>query len=136
MKKVIEQIINELEKVNKEVFTKSDIKTFLRLKVSSFEEQQVEIADMLLIPSNHEVISGNKRYILPKKQFNILKYLMINQNKCISREILLKNCWEEGVIVDSRTIDVHICKIKKILNPKLKIHSQKGVGYKLESNEV
>ena len=136
MKKVIEQIINELEKVNKEVFTKSDIKTFLRLKVSSFEEQQVEIADMLLIPSKHEVISGNKRYILPKKQFNILKYLMINQNKCISREILLKNCWEEGVIVDSRTIDVHICKIKKILNPKLKIHSQKGVGYKLESNEV
>lgn len=136
MKKVIDQIINELEKVNKEYFTKSDIKTFLRLKLELFEEKEVEVADMLLIPSTHEVISGDKRYLLPKKQFNILRYLMINQNKCISRETILKHCWEKDVIVDSRTIDVHICKIKKILNPKLKIHTQKGVGYKLESNGV
>jgi DNA-binding response OmpR family regulator len=136
MKKVIESLIKDLDKVNKEYFTKDDVKSFIKVRMEMLDEQPMEMNGILLFPSTHEVHIDEKKYILPKKQFKILRYLMMNQNKCISRDKILLNCWEEGVVVGIRTIDVHICKIKKIFNKKIKIYNQKGVGFKLISNEV
>lgn len=136
MKQMIENLITDLDKVNKEFFTKSDIKLFLEFKINHYDEQPVEFSGMILIPKTHEVIYDDKRYILPKKQFKILQYLMMNHGKCISRDAIFAHCWEKDVIVGERTIDVHICKIKKIFNKNISIYTQKGVGYKLLSNEV
>ena len=136
MKQMIEQLIKDFEKVNKEFFTKDDIKAFLQLKMKHFEDEPIYMYGMMLLPKAHEVIVDEKKYVLPKKEFKILHYLMMNHGKCISRQILFNNCWEEDVIVGERTIDVHICKIKKKFNKNINIYTQKGVGYKLLSNEV
>lgn len=77
----------------------------------------------------HEVIIDNHPYVFPKKIYKMINYFIENPNKCISRHELLKNCWEDGVVVGDRTIDVHVCKLKKLTKNKLNIVTQKGYGY-------
>jgi len=71
---------------------------------------------------------GNIKKTLPKKEFKIVVYLMKNKGRVISRYEMLKNVWEDGVIVGDRTIDVHICKIKRKF-PGIPIKLRKCYGY-------
>lgn len=129
---MINQLIETLKRMNKESFTKDEILFFLEKKYLEQQEQDEPIvADgIILKPREYEVLVDDKRHIFPKKEFKVLHYLISNPNKCITRRSILKNCWEDGVIVCDRTIDVHICKIKKKLKGKINIYTQKGVGYK------
>jgi two-component system alkaline phosphatase synthesis response regulator PhoP len=127
---MIEELIKTLKKTHKENFTKEEVISFLELKEKEFNEEEIKIDGLVLNPSNHEVIIDNKKHYFPKKEFKLLHYLIKNPNKCITRHSILKNCWEDGVVVGDRTIDVHICKIKRKLKGKIHIQTQKGVGYK------
>jgi two-component system alkaline phosphatase synthesis response regulator PhoP len=78
------------------------------------------------------ILHKEKEHIdLPKKQFEILKLLASNPNKVFSREEIFESIWGDEVIVGSRTIDVHIRKIREITGIE-NIKTLKGVGYKLE----
>lgn len=127
---MIEQLIKELRKVNKETFTKQEVELFLEMKLKELDDEPIVLDEITVIPKNYEVIIGEKKHLFPRKEFKLLHYLLKNPNRCITRDAILKNCWEDGVIVGDRTIDVHICKIKRKLNGIINIHTQKGVGYK------
>ena len=127
---MIDKLIESLRKLDKETFTKQEVELFLDAKMKEIEEQPIEIDGIVLIPNNYEVVIGKERHLLPKKEFKLLHLLVKNPDKCITRKMILRNCWEDGVIVGDRTIDVHICKIKKKLKGKLNIYTHKGVGYK------
>lgn len=77
----------------------------------------------------YEVIIDGVSYIFPKKIYKMINYFIENPNRCISRNELLRNCWEDGVIVGDRTIDVHVCKLKRLTKKKLNIVTHKGYGY-------
>jgi len=64
----------------------------------------------------------------PRKEFMLFKYLQDNPNRIISRDELLKNIWDEGIIVESRTIDVHLRRIRKRL-PDAPIVTRRCYGY-------
>lgn len=66
---------------------------------------------------------------LPKKEAYVLHYMITNKNRVVNRKELLSAVWEEGVIVDARTIDVHLCKLKKRLGLQNYLINVKGVGY-------
>jgi two-component system alkaline phosphatase synthesis response regulator PhoP len=77
-------------------------------------------------------IDGNEIYF-PRKEFEILYFLINNPEKVFNREFLLKEIWGADVYVVDRTVDVHIRKIRE----KLGRHSDiietiKGVGYKFK----
>ena len=127
---MIDKLIESLRKLDKDVFTKQEVELFLEHELLQISNEEIEEDGIKLIPSNYEVIVDNKKCILPRKEFKLLHLLMMNPGKCITREAILRNCWEHGVIVGDRTIDVHICKIKRKLKGKLNICTQKGVGYK------
>lgn len=127
---MIHELLDEFKSINKENFTKQDIIDFLENKANGIKNRIVDIDGVVLDPNNFEVIIDNKRHFFPKKEFKVLYYLVSNPDKCITRDSILKNCWEHDVVVCDRTIDVHICKIKRKLNGKLNIYTQKGVGYK------
>lgn len=55
-------------------------------------------------------------YVLPKKEFDLLHYLIINKNNVMLRKDILRDVWGTDVIVDHRTIDVHVRKIRKKIN--------------------
>ncbi len=67
------------------------------------------------------------------REYELLKYLMDNQNIALSRDKILNNVWNYDYYGDSRTIDSHIKKIRHKLGKKGKyIETMRGVGYKFE----
>jgi len=68
---------------------------------------------------------------LPKKEFELLFFLANNPNRIFSRESLLSEVWGDDVHVLSRTVDVHIRKIREKIGDQ-HIVTIKGVGYKFE----
>lgn len=79
----------------------------------------------------HQVKKDGKEISLTVKEFAILKKLMENQGKVVSRETLLDDIWGSEAILESRTIDMHIKSIRKKLEDESVIETIYGVGYKM-----
>ena len=74
-----------------------------------------------------------KQIELSLREYELLKYLLDNENIALSRDKILNNVWNYDYYGDSRTIDSHIKKIRHKLGKKGKyIKTMRGVGYKLE----
>ena len=74
-----------------------------------------------------------KQIELSLREYEILKYLLDNENIALSRDKILNNVWNYDYYGDSRTIDSHIKKIRHKLGKKGKyIKTMRGVGYKFE----
>ena len=70
---------------------------------------------------------------LSLREYELLKYLVDNENIALSRDKILNNVWNYDYYGDSRTIDSHIKKIRHKLGKKGKyIETMRGVGYKFE----
>ena len=70
---------------------------------------------------------------LSLREYELLKYLLDNENIALSRDKILNNVWNYDYYGDSRTIDSHIKKIRHKLGKKGKyIETIRGVGYKFE----
>ena len=74
-----------------------------------------------------------KQIELSLREYELLKYLLDNENVALSRDKILNNVWNYDYYGDSRTIDRHIKKIRHKLGKKGKyIKTMRGVGYKFE----
>lgn len=70
---------------------------------------------------------------LSLREYELLKYLLDNENIALSRDKILNNVWNYDYYGDSRTIDSHIKKIRHKLGKKGKyIKTMRGIGYKFE----
>lgn len=80
-------------------------------------------------------VDGEKIYF-PRKEFEILFFLLSNPDRVFNRDILLKEIWGSDVYVVDRTVDVHVRKIREKLGKYSDmIETIKGVGYKVKSVE-
>ncbi len=81
-----------------------------------------------------KVFVDNVEIYFPRKEFEILYFLINNPDRVFNREFLLKEIWGTDVFVVDRTVDVHIRKIREKLGKHSDlIETIKGVGYKLKS---
>lgn len=79
------------------------------------------------------IIVDGKQVELSLREYELLKYLLDNENVALSRDKILNNVWNYDYYGDSRTIDSHIKKIRHKLGKKGKyIKTMRGVGYKFE----
>ena len=79
------------------------------------------------------VTVDGKAVELSLREYELLKYLLDNENIALSRDKILSNVWNYDYYGDSRTIDSHIKKIRHKLGKKGKyIKTMRGVGYKFE----
>ena len=70
---------------------------------------------------------------LSLREYELLKYLLDNENIALSRDKILNNVWNYDYYGDSRTIDSHVKKIRHKLGKKGKyIKTMRGIGYKFE----
>ncbi len=77
-------------------------------------------------------IDGEEK-IFPRKEFELLTYLILHAGKVVIRENILSDVWGPSVFVGDRTIDVHIRKIREKLDSYSDIiETIKGVGYRLK----
>ena len=90
----------------------------------------LEHGKLILDPGSHQVSYDDEVLNLPRREFSLLKKLLENIGKIVSREQLLQTLygWAE---VDSNTLEVHIHNIRKKL-PKNYIRTIRGVGYMIE----
>lgn len=89
---------------------------------------------MTIMKDSHEVIMDNKRIPLKRKEFQLLLTLAENSNRVLSRDQLLQLVWGYDFEGDSRTVDVHIQRLRKKLGETKDnsvIETVFGVGYKL-----
>lgn len=102
-------------------------------RLSSSSTSFYQINDVSLNHSTREVTLKNKRVDLTKKEFELLEYLMKNQNVVLSRDNILNTIWDFDYDGDTRIVDVHIFKLRsKLQGSLINIRSLRGVGYCLE----
>jgi two-component system alkaline phosphatase synthesis response regulator PhoP len=83
--------------------------------------------------SQYRVYVNKKEIFFPKKEFEVLAYLVKNAGKVVTRETLLSQIWGNNVYVIDRTVDVHIRKIREKLGSNADyIDTIKGVGYRMK----
>jgi two-component system alkaline phosphatase synthesis response regulator PhoP len=107
----------------------SKVKGLLR----RFKEEDVSdtmtIGSLEINRDEYKITSKGKEIILPRKEFELLSLLASKPGKVFKRDEILDSVWGNEVIVGSRTIDVHIRKLReKIGDDSFK--TIKGVGYK------
>ena len=110
----------------------SRINSFFKRRFSKKDSSLVQEVENLKIDKNsYTTILEGKKIYLPKKEFELLFFLMKNSSKVYSRDSLLSNVWGSGVHVVARTVDVHIRKLREKIGQNF-IKTIKGVGYKFE----
>ena len=108
------------------------IKAVLRRRAP--EADVVEISGLRLDPSTHRVTVNNKELILGPTEFRLLYFLMTHSERVHSRSQLLDGVWGDHVFVEDRTVDVHIRRLRKILEAVNKdglVQTVRGSGYRL-----
>lgn len=111
----------------------SRINAILRRNASGEEisDNKVEIGDLVIDREAYLVFQNGAKVVLAKKEFELLYLLASKPGKVYTRESILKNIWEDSVVVTNRTIDVHIRKLREKLGENY-VSTVKGVGYKFE----
>lgn len=113
----------------------SRINAILRRNASDTIEDEVadrlEIVDLVIDRDSFLVYRGDEKFVLAKKEFELLYLLASKPNKVFTREQILKAIWEDSVVVTNRTIDVHIRKLREKIGDHY-VTTVKGVGYKFE----
>jgi len=103
-------------------------------KVKAFLDRNTEVVPPLM---RNSVVLNNDRYsitkdgienIIPKKEFELLSYLMSSPDKVFRRDDILSSVWGESNVSD-RTIDVHVRKLREKFGMGI-IRTVKGVGYR------
>lgn len=98
------------------------------------KDEIVEAGKLKLDIPRHEVIYGEKKIILTPKEFELLRYLVINQGRVLSRDLLLEKIWGYEYAGDTRTVDVHVRRLRKKIKAEY-IATVRGVGYKFVKME-
>ena len=97
----------------------------------------VEYPDLIVNLSNYSVVYNGRPIDMPPKELELLYFLASSPNQVFTREQLLDHIWGYEYIGDTRTVDVHV----KRLREKIKDHSSWsiatvwGIGYKFEVTE-
>ena len=95
-------------------------------------DNKLEIGDLVIDREAYLVYQKGIKVVLAKKEFELLYLLASKPGKVYTREVILKNIWEDSVVVTNRTIDVHIRKLREKLGDDC-VATVKGVGYKFEA---
>jgi two-component system phosphate regulon response regulator PhoB len=101
-------------------------------------EEPLSFGDVLLDAAAHRVSRAGKPVHLGPTEFRLLHYLMRNPGRVFSREQLLDAVWGHDVYVESRTVDVHIRRLRKALNADDDtdiVRTVRSAGYSLDHPE-
>lgn len=98
----------------------------------------IKYDDLKISISDYTVFNTGKQIEMPPKELELLYFLASNPNRVFTREQLLNNIWGYDYVGDSRTVDVHIKRIRAKLteNSGWRILTVWGIGYKFETNKL
>jgi len=97
------------------------------------DNQKIEIAGLVLDTKSHRVSVDEQRIDLGPTEFRLLHFFMRNPERAYSRGQLLDHVWGDTVYIEERTVDVHIRRLRKALEPSNHeglVQTVRGVGYR------
>jgi len=103
------------------------------LRRSMPDEQPIKIGELFLDPVSQRVKVGDTSLDLSPTEFKLLHYFMGHPDRVFSRSQLLDQVWGTGVYVEERTVDVHIRRLRKQLEPynlSALLQTVHGSGYR------
>lgn len=100
----------------------------------AMEEQEVVYPDLIINRTNYSVLYMNNKIDMPPKELELLYFLASTPNHVFTREQLLDQIWGYEYVGDTRTVDVHIKRLREKIkdHAKWKISTIWGIGYKFE----
>ena len=110
----------------------SRVKALLRRSASIQKKEEYEFEDIILNDSKHEVHTAQGKCDLTYKEYELLKYLIMNEGIVLTRDRLMEEIWGMDFTGESRTLDMHIKTLRQKLGPSGKlIQTVRNVGYSL-----
>ncbi|MEY4632914.1 MAG: hypothetical protein RLZ18_286 [Actinomycetota bacterium] len=96
----------------------------------------LSVGDVVLDPEQHEVVVRGEAQSLPLKEFELLHILLANAGRVLPRETLIDRVWGSDYVGDTKTLDVHIKRLRSKIeddpgNPT-RIITIRGLGYKYD----
>ena len=110
------------------------IKAVLRRSNPNTVSDYLEFEDLVLDRIEKRVYRDKKEIQLGPTEFRLLEFFLVNPKRVYSRDQILENVWPNNINVESRTIDVHIRRLRKsinIQNKKELIRTVRSSGYSL-----
>lgn len=112
------------------------VQAVLRRSHPEIEDEVILYADIRMDLARHRVSRNDTSIHLGPTEFRLLRVLMERPGRVFSREQLLDRAWGRDVYVESRTVDVHIRRLRKALNISGTtdiIRTVRGTGYAIDS---
>ena len=95
-------------------------------------QQVLTVGDVVVDIEARQVTKGGKPVVLTNKEFKLLVLFVTNKNVALFRENLYERVWEEEYYGDSRTLDLHVQRLRRKLGWEHSLVAVYKVGYRLE----
>ena len=102
-----------------------------------FAEEEIIFENIKINIGTYKVFRNNKEIKLGPTEFNLLRFFMENISRVFSRPQLLNHVWKHDALVEPRTVDVHVRRLRKSLNAgnqKDFIRTVRSAGYSFGHN--
>ena len=113
------------------------IKAVLRRRAPQLSDEAVEVEGLRLDPASRRITARGHRLALSPSEFRLLHFLMTHPGRIYTRAQLLDHVWGDHVFIEERTVDVHIRRLRKALEPSghdRLIDTVRGAGYGLRDD--
>lgn len=113
------------------------IKAVLRRRSPQLTDDAINLAGLQIEPATHRLTGHQKELTIGPTEFKILLFFMAHPERVFSRVQLLDQIWGDHVFLEERTVDVHIRRLRKVLEPSghdKHLETVRGTGYKFTLN--
>lgn len=102
------------------------------------ERSALVVGDIVLDSEQHRVAVRSVDVTMPLKEFELLHVLMVNADRVVTRESLIDRVWGSDYVGDTKTLDVHIKRLRSKIEvdpaSPTRIVTIRGLGYKLQKS--
>lgn len=112
------------------------IRLAIRERADDESSDQIHCGDLTIDQSNYKAFIGNRSIELTYKEYELLRFLALNQDKVCTREMLLSRVWGYDFYGGGRTVDVHIRRLRSKIEDRghTFIQTVRNVGYRFHAS--
>ena len=97
-------------------------------------DEVIRLGDVEIRTQSHTVKQNGKSVELTPKEYDLLIFFIQNLNIALFRDVIFERVWQCSYLGDSRTVDLHVQRLRKKLNWEGKLKTVYKIGYMLEDN--
>jgi len=124
-------------------FSLKELQARIRSRLRSADDKEdldrLEVGGIMLDSGTHRIMADSQEVSVGPTEFRLLRHFMSNPDRVYSRSQLLDSVWGHQVFIEERTVDVHIRRLRKALEPVDKaalIQTVRGAGYRFSLRSI